>query len=316
MMARREADHLASLTVRLLCEVLGAVHPVFLRASGDRDLVDRYPEGNPTADGKDREAPGVTEPTDSAHLRDLVTRTIAADLGTEPTRDDDGDIVLEAGTVRIFVRVLEPTPVIQIFARLVHDITLPLEAAAAVASLNADYSFVRFAFGDNAVVAGVHLPAVPFVPAQLRRMVAAFTELAGYLDDDLVRRLGGLRDVEPVTPSDPAEEASSETEADDEPNGVPPQLLALLRLDPDGHGLDAELTAKVCGYDQALTWQLLDIASGQEEVWRQAAAQNGEDPEHDARIADEVAGWSATRQSLALALDLINSTDGPTEGTG
>ena len=55
-----------------------------------------------------------------------------------------------------------------------------------------------------------------------------------------------------------------------EPDGVPPELMVLVRLDPEGRGLDPEQTAEVCGYDRALTRQLLHIAVGQEEVWNDA----------------------------------------------
>ncbi len=220
---RREADHLSSLTVKLLCEVLGAVHPVFLRVSGASDLIDRS-WGDSPAESKDGLDPlSVTEPVDSAHLRELVTQTIALDLGAEPTTDGDDDIVLEVGTARIFVRVLDKTPVIQIFGRLVHNVRRPFEAPSVVAGLNADYSFIKFLFADNAVLACVHLPAIPFVPAQLRRMLASFAEIAGHLDNELVRRLGGDREIEPGQP------ASGSV---DEPEGVPPELLTLRAARP------------------------------------------------------------------------------------
>ena len=296
----READHLSSLTVKLLCEVLGAVHPVFLRVSGDSDLIDRSWGEGPAESDDGLDPLGVTEPVDSAHLRELVTRTIALDLGAEPTTDGDDDIVLEVGTARIFVRVLDKTPVIQIFGRLVHNVRHPFEAPSVVAGLNADYSFIKFLYADNAVLACVHLPAIPFVPAQLRRMLASFAEIAGHLDHELVRRLGGDREIEPGQPS---------SGPVDEPEGVPPELLTLLQLDPGGVGLDAELTAEICGYDRALARQLLHIAGGQAAVWQTAADARPADPGEAARCIEEAAGWQATRRSLATALELINSLD-------
>jgi hypothetical protein len=303
VLPRREADRFASLTVRLLCEVLGAVHPVFLRISGDRDLVDRSPDGTTIADERDLALPGVTTPVDSAHLRALVSQTIATDLAHEPAVDRDGDIVLPSGSGRVFVRVLESSASVSIFGRLVRDITHPYEAQAVVSRLNAEYSFVKFTYGANAVVAGVHLPASPFVPAQLRRMIATFTELSEHIDDELVTRLGGRYDCEP-------EAAGSGDDEGDVPDGVPPELLTLLRLDPEGLGLDAEVTAQICGYDVALTRQLLHIACGQEAVWRAAAEEPDEDPQQGARCFDEAAGWKATWNSLARALELISSTTG------
>jgi hypothetical protein len=304
---RREADALSSRTVRLLCEVLGAVHPVFLRVSGDHDLVDRSPEGYPIADVLDLQFPGVTEPTDSAHLRELVTQTMTAHLGAEPIVDDDGDITIDAGTTRVFIRVLETTPAISVFGRLVHAVTHPYEAPAVVAKLNADYSFVKFIFGRDSVVACVHLPANPFVAAQLRRMVATFSELADALDDELVRRLGGRREIE--AEAEQESEAAAPEDPDDEPDAVPPELRTLLQLDPDGVGLDAVVTAEVCGYDRALTRQLLHIADGQEAAWRASVDDESEPAQERARSAEEADGWSAMKLSLAGALELIDACD-------
>ena len=138
---------------------------------------------------------------DSAHLRELVTQTIALDLGAEPTTDGDDDIVLEVGTARIFVRVLDKTPGHPDLRPARTQRSAPFEAPSVVAGLNADYSFIKFLFADNAVLACVHLPAIPFVPAQLRRMLASFAEIAGHLDNELVRRLGGDREIEPGQPA-------------------------------------------------------------------------------------------------------------------
>jgi hypothetical protein len=142
--------------------------------------------------------------------------------------------------------------------------------------------------------------ASPFVPAQLRHMTAIFTEVAGRLDKELVRRLGGEREIEPTAPS--PESAG--------PEGVPPELMMLVRLDPEGDGLDPERTADVCGYDRALTRQLLHLAMGQEEVWRAAAEEGVNDPGQQARCAEEAAGWGATASSLAGALELIEALEG------
>lgn len=304
-MPRRESDRFASLTVRLLCEVLGAVHPVFLRVSGDHDLVERSPDGTTIADARDLEPPLVTTPVDSAHLRELVTQTIAADLGGEPAKDADGDIMLDEGTVRVFVRVLDATPLISIFSRLVKDVQLPYEANAVVSRLNAEYSFVKFSYGANSVVASVHLPASPFVPAQLRRMLATFTELADKLDDELVSRLDGRHDRDPQSVTELVEDKDGEL-----PEGISAELATLLEMDPEGNGLNAEVTAEVCHYDMALTRQLMHIATGQEAIWRAAAEECGEDPVQEARCYDEAAGWKATWHSLAGALELISSATG------
>ncbi len=299
---QREVDQLSERTVRLLSDVLGAVHPVFLRISGDDDLVDRTPMADEISWVAEPGDPAVTDPTDCAHLRELVDRTIAQDLGGPPTRDADGDIVLELGTVRIFVQVTEEVPVVHVFSRLVHDITHTLEAPNVVAKLNAEYSFIKFQLAGGSVLACVHLAAVPFVPAQLRRLVATFAEVATCLDDELVRRLGGHRDVEPASGNQPilADQAPP-------PDELGPELTTLLRLDPAGAGVDATLTAEICGYDEELVAALLHIAAGQEAAWRAAAEESAPATDLAAARIWEANGWRATRRSLVAALEVITS---------
>ncbi len=302
---QRDADQLATETVRLLRHGYGVMHPAFLTVTGETyDVGDPGPEPPHAAASEsfdDTPAAQLTEPVDSSHLLELAFAAITHGLGREPIRDIDGDLIVEAGSARVFVRVLERSPVIQLFTRLVHNIDNVQAAPAVVVALNNDYPFVKFIFGDNSVLACVHLPAIPFVPAQLRHMLAIFTELADELDDELVRRLGGEREIERDAEAD-------EPEAD-QPDGVPPELMVLVSLDPEGHGLDPEQTAEVCSYDRALTRQLLHIAVGQEEVWHEAIKET-DDPGQEARCAEEAAGWQATRRSLVGALELIDSLEG------
>lgn len=295
-MALREADELSALTVTVLYDVLGALHPVFLRVTGDADLVD-YSAGGADRTSAD-EPPVVTEPVGSEHLRELVAEAITEELGRRPAVDADGDLMVETGSARVFVRVLEQTPAVRIFARLLHEVGNCAEAPGVVLRLNAEYSFIKFLFADDAVLACVHLPADPFVAVQLRRMLATFVEIAERLGADLVERLGGEPEVAAL-------ESTSEASAEDI-DAIPPELVTLLGLDPDGVGLDPEITAGVCGYDRALAWQLLHIAGGQEDVWR-AALQETDDPDVEAKCAEEASGWKATRRSLTNALDLINA---------
>jgi len=301
---QREADQVAAESVAQLRDDLGVVHPAFLTVTGAS-----YPgqDGRPlgqvgaTEVSQEKPAAQLTEPVDASHLLDLAFAAITHGLGREPMRDIDGDLVVESGTTRVYVRVLHQAPVIQLFSRLVHHVTHPQSADAIVAGLNNDYPFVKFLFADNAVLASVHVPAIPFVPAQLRHMLAVFSGLADELDDELARRLGGEREVERVAGPDPVEE--------EEPEGLPPELMTLVRLDPEGHGLDPEEAAEICGYDRALTRQLLHIAIGQEEVWQQAAKESVDDAEQEARATEEASGWAATRRSLSGALDLIDAVD-------
>jgi hypothetical protein len=303
---QRDADQLAADTIGLLRDDHGVMHPAFLTVAGESYEVD-FGRGlsatGTSSTFEDEPAGQVTEALDAAHLVELAFAAITHGLGREPLRDVDGDLIVESGSTRVFVRVLESAPVIQLFSRLVHNIAQSQSAAAVVAALNNEYPFVKFLFADEAVLASMHVPAIPFVPAQLRHMLAIFSELADELDDELVRRLGGVREMDRRADAEPEHEV-------DAPDGVPPELMTLLRLDPDGRGLDPEQTAEVCGYDRGLTRQLLHIAVGQEEVWQQAAKESVEDPAEEARCSEEAAGWDATRRSLIGALELIDSLEG------
>lgn len=297
-MALREADALSALTVRVLYDALGALHPVFLRVSGDADLVDYSAAGADRT--TDDEPPQVTQAVGSDHLRELVLEAVALELGRQPAVDADGDVMVQTGHARVFVRVLERTPSIQMFARLVHAVAHPAEAPSVVLKLNAEYSFIKFMYADEAVLATVHLPADPFVPVQVRRMLATFVEIAEQLGEDLRERLGGEPEIARPDPSVAAAAAAEDLDA------IPPELVTLLGMDPDGVGLDPEVTAGVCGFDRALAWQLLHIAGGQEDVWR-TAMQETDDPDQEAKCAEEASGWKATRRSLTDALELINA---------
>lgn len=302
--ARRDADQLAAESVQLLMDGHGIVHPAFLSVAGESyDVGDDDESDQRSSDPDEQPTAQLTEPVDASHLLELAFAAITHGLGREPIRDIDGDLIVEAGSTRVFVRVLKRTPVIQLFARLVHDITHPDAAPSVVGALNNDYPFVKFMYADEAVLACVHLPAIPFVPAQLRHMLAVFSELADELDDQLLRRLGGEREIDHPARAD----RIHEDPPDDRLDGVPPELMVLVRLDPEGIGLDPEQTAEVCCYDRALTRQLLHIAVGQEDVWLAAAKESAADPAEEARCAEEAAGWGATRRSLVGALGLIDA---------
>jgi hypothetical protein len=104
-----------------------------------------------------------------------------------------------------------------------------------------------------------------------------------------------------------ADRLEAEPVLSEPPNGVPPELTNLIRLDPEGLGLDPERTAELCSYDPGLTRQLLHIAIGQQEVWQEAARESSADPAEQARCVEEAAAWETTRRSLSGALELIDA---------
>lgn len=297
IIARADADTVSVRAARRLREVLGVVHPAFLQVSGDGQRAEVTTAGAPVAE----ELLSVVNPADSAQLLELAAETVTEIFGYPPARDDDGDIVIELGSARLYIRVLEQAPVVQIVARLVHHVERPYAAPALVSQLNAEHPIVKFVFTQDAVLASVHVPALPFVAAQLRSMLATFGELADTLGDEIVRRVGGQRAIEP---------GDDDVPTPDSLGALPPELMMLVRLDPEGRGLDAEITARVCSHDRALARQLLHIAGGQESVWRAAAEERGSDPGQVTKCVEEAAAWTATRRSLASALRLIDQSDG------
>lgn len=287
---RRKADVLAADIVRRLRDRLDVLHPSFLEVGGDERLAAAF-----RSDGDAPHQVRAEHPTSASHLRTMVQEVLTDDLAGAVELLPDGDIVVDVAGYTIHLRSLNEVPAVRVFARLVREVTLPFEARAVVDRLNRDYPTVKFLFERGSVIASVHLPADPFVPAQLHHVVACFAEQVVPLADDLVARLGGQHDS-PLSSAAPHNGGLS---------GLPPELLELLEADPEGLGLDAETTARVCGYDRATVRQLLHVAERQEESWRSVATGNARDSVELARRAGEALAWGATRQSLVRALDLL-----------
>ena len=197
---RADGRRLAVVTVSALRRVFGVPHPVFLSASqlGEGDVEPDLGIPVPVReDAPTVQLPDAVTPDDSEHLRELVSGALAPLFGNVPATDEDGDIPVPHGSALVFVRVLDDQPVIELFAFVVHGVVDRGAAEVEVSILNRDHRFIKFVVAEDSVVAVVQLPAHPFVPAHLRALLPMVARTLDGLDDDLARRTGGHRSLEP-----------------------------------------------------------------------------------------------------------------------
>jgi hypothetical protein len=128
------------------------------------------------------------------------------------------------------------------------------------------------------------------------------SRVADGVDEGLVAKVGGRRAFEDESSDEPA------VDVDDEGAELPPELLTLLHLDPDGAStVEPDLAASVCNYDRDVVLKLLKISSQEEIAWRQSydeAAMKG-DRDQAAACDSEAAGWAKTVETLRGALRVI-----------
>lgn len=299
------ADRLAVMSVKALRGVFGVAHPAFLAAqnlgatSGEPELGIPSPVIESTVE---LEEPLAVVPEDVDHLRALVDSALEPVFGHGPKHDSDGDIPVVAGSALLFIRVLEDAPAIEIFSTIVRGITDLGAAAAAVAELNNGIRMIKFLLVDDVIIAAAHVAALPFAPQQLRGVLDYMSRVADGIDEGLVASVGGRR----AFGDDPPEESADS--AGDEGTDLPPELLTLLHLDPDGDStVDPDLAASVCSYDRDVVLRLLKIASQEEIAWRQSydEAAMTDDKDEAAACDTEAVGWAKTVETLRQALRVI-----------
>jgi hypothetical protein len=151
---------------------------------GDRLLVPAAPlqEGESVLD---RHAIGVR---DHDELVRLVAGLLREKYDEEPTRDDEGDFVLEHLGQHVYVRAREDQPVVQIFARVAHDVASRRSAAVEIALLNRDHTWSKWNLIGRGLFQTLALPATPFVPAHVWAMIDLFLGSMAETRDDLVLR--------------------------------------------------------------------------------------------------------------------------------
>ena len=166
-----------------------------------------------------------------------------------------------------------------------------------IAQINLRVRFVKFTWRSGAVYADMQLYCLPFVGSQLRHAVALMSEIADRSDDELRVELGGRLFF------DDEQEASA---ADD---GLPPELLTLLHLDPNGTGdVTPELAADIFHHDRDLILDFIRQSEEQTISWRQSAerAEAKADDDDEAAVCDgERRAWQQTVDLLRAALRVV-----------
>lgn len=237
----------------------------------------------------DPEEPIAIVPRDREHLQSLIDDALTPFFGHVPEHDEDDDIPVICGSSIVFVRVLEQTPVIKMFASLVCDVTDLDRAAFEVTVLNRDTRFIKFVVVEDRVMAYVFLPAWPFAPQHLRGTLASMAETIDEIDDDLVARIGGRRAFDAVPDEEPDEDDQDEEESDEDETPLHPAMMTLLQLDAESPGsVDPELAASICGMDRDLILELITWNSDQEIAWRRRRDQATlmGDPDDEADVCD------------------------------
>jgi hypothetical protein len=299
------------MAVAALRDVFGVPHPAFLSWPA-ADAVD-VSAGDDSASADRPDEPLAVMPESADHLRTLAAAALTPPGGPAIEFDEEGDIPLPMGSALVWVRVHETAPVVELFSSVVRGAFDRERAAFEVAVLNRDTRMVKFVLLDDAVLATVHLPAMPFAPRHLRAMAAAMADVVDRVDDDLVARVGGRRALDPEPDEDETAETfeTAEEEGEDgeaaEEQGLHPALLTLLHLDPEGEGVDPDLAASVCDDDRDLVLALLTAASEQEIAWRKSGnhALIAEDGDEARACFHECQAWLATVETLRAALRVI-----------
>jgi hypothetical protein len=285
---KEQADRLAVMSVRALRDVFAVVHPALL----DGDVVADAPaELGASERAQGDEAPATFPHGGHEELTELVDAALTPYFGHPPRHDDDGDIPVDLGDTALFVRVCETVPVIEMFACVATDVQDLERAAFEVNVLNRDVRYVKFRLVGDAILADLQLPAWPFVPEQLRAMLAVMTGAVEQVAGDLQARVGGrpllgdpevgLEDHPGLEDDDAVEDDTGEGEAGEGEAGegdtgagdsdqavrplapAPDRAVELLgELEAESAGsVTPELAASVCGYD---TTRILDLIRQEE----------------------------------------------------
>lgn len=294
---------LAEKTAGAIRDSFGVPHPSFLTAVGFSTepnvvspTVDLGVPGIPMPFRADR--PDVVAVPDSAdHLIQLVDETMTSLFGHPPTRDSDGDIPIRSGSAMVFVRVLLDAPIVELFAPLLLDVEGTALTLERLAQINQRVRFVKFTWRSGVVFADMQLHCIPFVGAHLRHAVALMSEVADRADDELRLEVGGRLFF-----------AQDPDRGVDQQDGLPPELLTLLHLDPHGTGeVEPELAASVCNWDRDLILDFIRLSEEEMLSWLRSAeraAQHGDEEEAAACHHEETA-WQATVDLLRAALRVV-----------
>lgn len=194
----READRIAAMMTTALRDTFGCVHPSFL--VGDLEEISSAEHGSDRwTEGPEEPEELAVMPTDDGHLRALVDAALRVMFGDDLSHDEDGDIPVVDGKSVVWVRVLDDSPVIDLFAHVVLGVSERSRVAVELDLLNRANQLFKFVLVDDYVVMKARLVAVPFAPGQLRGLLALMLREVDDLARELAVRLGGRRFLETAT---------------------------------------------------------------------------------------------------------------------
>ena len=272
---RNQADLVATMAVAALRDAFGCAHPIFLDADG----LESDPEFSPpvidpgstedAVDEDDDDEPLVQFPNNPLELREMVDRAVAQMFDEPLYHDEDDDIGIRSGSTPLWVRVIADAPAVDVFSHVVTDLADAERAAQEVAILNRSHPFAKFFVRDDVIVMRYRQFAIPFVPQQLRSVLA---QLLGDIDDlarDLVARVGGHRFFEPEAEAEADDEVDSDQDDQDDQDRYrfvasanPPALVGLLEVLYDGPAGPASVAVLFDNDRHAIINELVRLRTG------------------------------------------------------
>jgi hypothetical protein len=336
--AQAEAADLARLVIGLVREIWAVPHPAFLDVD---DVLEPAPveaalddaSGYPVC-GESEELPPlpvVAWPTDRCELADLAARTLvgAPHMGEfdQPVEEDAHYLLCDGLMLRVGVHA--SMPIVELRACLLMDVVDPHRARLEVNLANRYSDVAHYVSAGTQVFADAVCPGLPFVPAQLRWVIATFIEevaqaqvpMQERLDASLVRYDDGSNESgDPDAAGPPGEvpeedgddqaidwsaDQTSAGPGDSGPTELPEQLMTLLQLDHDGETpLEPRLVSSVCDHDRGLLLRLMRLVEVEVISWGSAteAALSAADSGEAAVCEGERTSWERTLSQLRAAL--------------
>jgi hypothetical protein len=276
---RRAGRRLVAMTVTTIREVFDVPHPSFLETPGLSRPAQQAEVGKTAEPPRD--------------LRSRVEETLTAYFDHPVGHDEDGDIPIRSGSAMVFVHVGTDVPVVELFSPLLLGAAGDALALERINRANRQIRFAKLTWSGGRVIANYELWCDPFIPELLLWAVGLMTNLADEMDDRLRPELGGRRFFEDVE-APPLEIA-------DGPGAMHPALATINQLAPNGSGLTAAETARICANDRDLVLYLIAGCEREAMQWRKTAADATDPAQADAGNA-EAGDWDAVAELLRAAL--------------
>lgn len=185
---------LAYLVCELLRDRFGIPHPTLMTAHGWGPAADDLDALGLTLRDELPASPAVgvvVRPGGVDDLREPVRQVLADFLGEDPEVDDDGDFLVSHDGVNACVVIRGDAPCVEVFRPVVRDVRSRRQAAVEANLLNRDQLWTRYVVIDRSVFQFMRVPAMPFLPEQLRVLLPEFFLAYDAVRSDLETRTGG-----------------------------------------------------------------------------------------------------------------------------